>query len=291
MDRTILIDAIEQATAERIRPEQVSPVGGGCINEAWILRAGERRYFLKVNQADRLAMFEAEQQALQVLAAAQAVRVPQPYGCAVVGPWAFLVMEALELGSRGRSAELGEQLAALHRVSQPYFGFMADNYIGTTEQPNGWDADWVSFYGERRLGHQLALAGRRGLSRRILEAGERLREALPVFFSDYDPQPSLLHGDLWGGNYGFLIDGTPVLFDPASYFGDREADIAMTELFGGFDRAFRAAYEQSWPLDPGYAQRRELYNLYHILNHYNLFGGGYGRQAESLIQRLLAETH
>ena len=112
-------------------------------------------------------------------------------------------------------------------------------------------------------------------------------EKLPDYFGDYHPAPSLLHGDLWGGNHAYAEDGTPVLFDPAPYYGDRESDLAMTELFGGFDRAFYAAYRAAWPLDAGYARRKALYNLYHILNHANLFGGGYARQAEGMMQRLL----
>ncbi len=118
--------------------------------------------------------------------------------------------------------------------------------------------------------------------------GEKLMDTLPAFFAGYTPQPSLLHGDLWSGNHAFLADGTPVIFDPAAYYGDRECDLAMTELFGGYSAEFYAAYRAAYPLDAGYATRRDLYNLYHILNHANLFGGGYTRQAEQMMQRLLA---
>jgi fructosamine-3-kinase len=141
----------------------------------------------------------------------------------------------------------------------------------------------------QRLGVQLRIASTRGVGMALLRKGERLRADLPAFFEGYTPAASLLHGDLWSGNYSYCSDGTPVLFDPAVYYGDREADLAMTELFGGFGRDFYDAYNETWPLDPGYAQRKTLYNLYHILNHFNLFGGGYADQAEAMIDRLLAE--
>ncbi len=182
---------------------------------------------------------------------------------------------------------LGEQLAALHRCEAKRFGFASDNFIGTTPQPNSWTEDWVTFWREHRLGFQLRLADQNGYGGQLQRFGEKLMEALPAFFAGYTPQPSLLHGDLWSGNHAFLADGTPTIFDPAAYYGDRECDLAMTELFGGYPADFHAAYRAAYPLDAGYVTRRELYNLYHILNHANLFGGDYARQAEQMMQRLL----
>ncbi len=170
------------------------------------------------------------------------------------------------------------------------FGFSQDNFIGTTPQPNAWANDWITFWREQRLGFQLQLAEQNGYGGKLQTLGEKLLGALPLFFTGYTPQPSLLHGDLWGGNHAFLADGTPVVFDPAPYYGDRECDIAMTELFGGYPTDFYAAYRAAYPLDVGYATRRDLYNLYHILNHANLFGGGYAKQAEQMMQSLLAES-
>jgi fructosamine-3-kinase len=181
-------------------------------------------------------------------------------------------------------------LAVLHRCSAEYFGFARDNFIGSTAQPNDWNEDWIDFWRDRRLGFQLQLAAKNGLGVSLQSAGERLLDAVPAYFATYSPRPSLLHGDLWSGNHAYLDDGTPAVFDPAVYYGDRECDIAMTELFGGYPPAFYAAYRTAWPLDPGYAVRRELYNLYHILNHANLFGGGYVQQAEHLMHKLLAEV-
>ena len=133
----------------------------------------------------------------------------------------------------------------------------------------------------------MRLAAQNGYGGQLQRLGEKLMDSLPAFFADYTPQPSLLHGDLWSGNHAYLQNGTPTIFDPAIYYGDRECDIAMTELFGGYDTDFYAAYRSAYPLDAGYATRRDLYNLYHILNHANLFGGGYARQAEQMMQKLL----
>jgi len=199
------------------------------------------------------------------------------------------VLGHLSLGGRGDPVERGRRLAALHRHTGDGFGWHRDNTIGATPQPNDAAGDWIDFYRHRRLAFQLSLAARRGLGRRALAKGERILDRLPGFFPGYRPDPSLLHGDLWGGNYGYA-DGQPVLFDPAVYHGDREADLAMTELFGGFPAEFHAAYRETWPLDPGYPVRRTLYNLYHVLNHYNLFGGGYAGQAERMLDELLAAS-
>lgn len=269
-------------------------VGGGCINSAYRIADGERSYFVKLNSADGLAMFEAEADGLRELAAAGAIKVPEPVASGLAGGQAFIVMENLPLGSSGSGELLGRELAALHRVSQERFGWFRNNTIGSTPQSNTLTDTWIGFWREQRLGAQLKMAAARGRDGALQRKGERLLADFPALFAGYDPAPSLLHGDLWSGNYAFCRDGTPgggvpVIFDPAVYYGDRETDIAMTELFGGFGRDFYDAYNEDWPLDAGYRVRKTLYNLYHILNHYNMFGGGYGSQAESMIERLLAE--
>jgi protein-ribulosamine 3-kinase len=285
-----IAEAIGRTTGTGFAVARASPLSGGDINSAYRIEDNcGARYFVKLNSAETLPMFEAEAAGLGIMGAADAIRVPRPVAHGVTRGQAFLVLEFLELGSRGNARALGEQLAALHRASADRFGFARDNTIGSTPQPNGWKADWIEFWRERRLGFQLQLAARNGFRGRLPELGAQLLEALPAFFSAYSPQPSLLHGDLWGGNHAYLPDGAPVIFDPAPYFGDREADLAMTELFGGFDAEFYSAYRAAWPLDAGYAVRKHLYKLYHILNHANLFGGGYARQAEQMLHRLLAE--
>jgi fructosamine-3-kinase len=236
-------------------------------------------------------MFEAEATALRELAAANAVKVPAVLGLGTTSSQAFLALEWIELRSADASsdARLGEQLAWQHRATARRFGWHHDNTIGSTPQENEWDDDWARFFRKRRLEFQLDLAERSGAQHRLVERGRWLCEHVGGLFYSYTPAPSLLHGDLWSGNRAMDVDGRPVIFDPATYYGDREADIAMTRLFGGLSSTFYTAYHATWPLDQAAGTRRTLYNLYHVLNHFNLFGGGYASQAEGMIDRLLAE--
>ena len=236
-------------------------------------------------------MLEAEAVGLEELRRAAAVRVPRVLGVGSHGSQSWLALEWIELGARTGPAEamLGELLASQHRCTAPEFGWYRNNTIGSTAQLNDWMGGWVEFFRERRLGYQLELAAMKGHDGRLLRRGEELLERMGGFFTTYRPVPSLLHGDLWGGNWGVEAGGNPVIFDPAVYYGDREADLAMTRLFGGFGARFYAAYEASWPLDAGSRIRTDLYNLYHVLNHLNLFGSGYSGQALALLERLLAE--
>ena len=281
---------IAEASGESFAPLPPRSIGGGCINAAVRLSDGRISYFVKTNAASRLAMFEAEQAGLQALADSRAIRVPRPVASGVAGSQAWLAMEYIEPsgGRRGSAAVAGRQLAALHRCLGAHFGWYRDNTIGSTQQPNDERDDWLAFWREQRLGFQLELGARNGYGGALQRQGERLLERLPALF-DHAPVPSLLHGDLWSGNLSYDAEGNPVIFDPAVYYGDREADLAMTELFGGFGADFYAAYTEAWPLHPGYGVRKTLYNLYHILNPMNMFGGGYQGQARGMIDRLLAE--
>lgn len=267
-------------------------VSGGCIHHALCLHTDRGRLFLKINTIEFAPHFTAEADGLNLLA--PHVRVPNDAVTGVMGQQAFLLMEWLDISSSAAKSRaddtLGEQIATLHTQSAHAFGLDQDNVIGASPQRNAWEKSWPDFFAKYRLKPQLDWAESRGLPPATSEAGYRLMEALYVFFTDYHPAPSLIHGDLWGGNHGFLHDGTPVFFDPAAYYADREAEMAMTELFGGFSNRVRQAYESVWPLNDGYAHRKNLYNLYHVINHYNLFGGGYGQQADRLIRRLLAEV-
>lgn len=290
-DTTAISRCLTQALGHPCTVTAAEPAGGGCINQALVVRTATERYFVKLNRPDLADMFLAEADGLRELLAAGALRAPRPIGTGTNGH-AFLVLEYLGLGAdRGTSQEqLGQRLAALHRCTQSRFGWRRDNTIGSTPQPNTEHADWVEFWRVCRLNHQLTLAARNGHGRALGARGAQLSERLDDFFTDYRPAPSLLHGDLWSGNYGVLADGEPVIFDPAVYYGDREADLAMTELFGGFAARFYSAYDETWPRDPGYAVRKHLYNLYHVLNHLNLFGGSYLAQAVRLIDGLLSEV-
>jgi fructosamine-3-kinase len=275
----------------RVAPEPLERVGGGCINESWSWPTDHGALFVKLAAPGRLAMFEAERAGLEELAAAAALRVPRPLAVGATSDCAVLALEWIDFGAARPASEsaLGEQLAWQHRVQAREHGWTRDNTIGSTPQRNDPHADWPTFFRERRLRPQFALAASNGHAAVLQDRGARLLESLDAFFTSYRPVPSLLHGDLWGGNWGTDTAGRPVVFDPAVYYGDRETDIAMTRLFGGFGNRFYTAYHSNWPLDQAAGTRRTLYNLYHVLNHLNLFGGNYLAQAEDMTARLLAE--
>ena len=284
-------DAIAGATGASFAIESRTQVGGGCINQCYRVAGRARTFFVKLNSRDRRAMFEAEAAGLAGIAGTGTVRVPSPVCFGSNDDTAWLVLEHIDFGdaTTNSMARLGAQLAALHRVTDSHFGWAADNTIGATPQINTRSRDWSGFWRERRLKFQLTLAAGNGAPKTLLEKGERLAQDFAALLDNLPVKPALLHGDLWGGNAGFDRAGAPVLFDPAVYYGHREADLAMTELFGGFSANFYAAYREAFPLDAGYAVRKQLYNLYHVLNHFNLFGGGYARQAETMTAKLLAE--
>lgn len=251
----------------------------------------DETHFIKRAAAADHARFVAEVEGLKALAATQAVRVPAVIECGCNERESWLALERLQLGALDRcaGAALGRALAQMHRTTGPHFGWTSDNFIGLAPQENAPDANWPLFFAHRRLLPQLRRARENGLDRLYMDKGEHLAERVAAFFISGHPAPSLLHGDLWSGNAGRLPDGTPVVFDPAVYFGDREADVAMAELFGGFPESFYAAYREAWPLSEGFETRKTLYNLYHILNHFNLFGAGYLGQAKRMIDRLVTE--
>ena len=301
-------------------------VGGGCIHQAWALDLADgRRLFAKTNRLAALPLLQAEADGLAALAAVgSALVLPEPIACEALGDRALLLMGWLPLagaacgwgGGPGSGAgavasapqssgwaaaaagarsdpdqawgRFGEALADLHHrslaSSDGRFGWSGDNFIGSGPQANGWLAGWGQFFAERRLAPQLALAARAG---RPLRQGEALLARLPGWLDQHGAEPCLVHGDLWAGNGGLLVDGRGAIFDPAVYRGDREVDLAMAQLFGGFPARFFAGYASRWPLPPGHQERREIYNLYHLLNHANLFGGGYWRQAQACIDALL----
>lgn len=264
------------------------PVGGGDISAAWRLDTDGGELFLKTGPASSIEMFAAEAEGLAEIASAKAVRVPEVFVIGQIEDTAFLALEWLSFERTSAKSErlLGEQLAEMHRTVKDRFGWHRDNTIGLTPQFNDWSADWVEFFREHRLGYQLQLAAENGFTGELQDQGARLLRRLPLFFDAYKPIPSLLHGDLWGGNWA-SSDGVPVIFDPAVYYGDRETDLAMTKLFGGFGTAFYNTYESTWPLEPGSPERQNLYQLYHVLNHLNLFGSGYLGRALALMRALL----
>jgi len=284
--------AIRVATGEDFVARKCLAIRGGCINSTYSVEDGARRFFVKLNRVSGLSMFEAEADGLREIAATGVIRVPNPVCTGTDEDSAFLVLEYIDFSSvrKVRAEDLGRQLADMHRVSATQYGWRRDNTIGATSQINSPTDNWPEFWRDRRLGSQLALAASNGYGGALQRKGERLLSRLDGFFAGYAPLPSLLHGDLWGGNYACSAAGDPVIFDPAVYYGDRETDLAMTELFSGFPAAFYAAYREVFPLESGYHVRKALYNLYHILNHLNMFGEGYLGQAEGMIEKLLSEA-
>jgi len=304
-----------------VRPVGRRPVGGGCIHSAWcltVLPSGGAaaalmpappfsggRLFAKINTLEALPLLEAEAEGLEALSCAAAgtdLRVPAPLAVGVAGSQAVLVLPWLELeGSASAIApgawhRLGAALALLHRNSleRPCmpgdrpgrFGWPRDNAIGAAPQANGWLESWGPFFAERRLAPQL-----KRLESRIgaLRGGQALLERVPDWLDGHGADPCLVHGDLWSGNAAIDASGHGVIFDPAVHRADREVDLAMARLFGGFPAPFFAGYEATWPLPAGHRRRVPLYNLYHLLNHANLFGGSYADQAQAVIAELLLD--
>jgi protein-ribulosamine 3-kinase len=271
-------------------PSTARPVSGGCIHDAWRLDGEDGPVFLKTAAAGAAWLLETEADGLQALREAGFLRVPAVIGQETSDGVAWLALEWLELSAPSPASEraLGEALARQHLAGGPYFGWHRDNAIGATPQSNTPGSDWGEFFAARRLGFQLGLGGERGWPRRLLGRGKELQERVPALLAGRKVTPALLHGDLWSGNRSADADGRPVVFDPAVHYGDPECDLAMTRLFGAFHREFYTAYDSLLPPAPGRALRARLYQLYHVLNHANLFGGGYLQQAEALIESLLA---
>lgn len=289
-----IADAIAQHTHRPINPQRVTPVSGGDINQNYVLQAEGQAYFVKINHQHH-QLFVAEAQALEQIQATQTIRVPAVIAQGIEQQAAYLVLEALPLSASPQHSHyaLGQQLAQLHRAPVQQFpgglyGWQRANFIGHSLQDNRPRCAWAEFWRENRLKPQLAMAYANGFAGALQPYEKDLLARSDTLLADHCPAPSLVHGDLWSGNAACLADSTPVIFDPASYYGDREVDLAMTELFGGFSPEFYRGYADSWPLQKGYEKRKSLYNLYHMLNHLNLFGGGYCASCITLIDRVLA---
>lgn len=278
---------ITQTTEKPFEIEKSHPVSGGCINQGYAVSGNGLIYFVKINQANQEAMFAAEALGLKQIHATKTIRVPEPICWGIAEKSSYLVLEWLEFGGGNSQSweKMGRNLAHLHQVSlSDRFGWHCNNTIGSTPQINTISNNWADFFAHQRIGYQLRLAKERGGN---FPDEDQVIPVISEILSQHQPHPSLVHGDLWSGNAAITVDGEPVILDPATYWGDREVDLAMTELFGGFPAAFYRGYNDVFPLDAGYQKRKTLYNLYHILNHFNLFGGGYASQANRMLQEIL----
>lgn len=282
---------IAGSTGRPFRAHFIQPVAGGQTHHAYIVSDGRERYFVKLARAADVALFEAERDGLNALRIA-GVPVPGTIGLGTGEGHAHLVLECLDLREPDVAGyvRLAHALATLHSQHGSHFGWTRPNFIGVTEQANPPAIAWARFWRDARLAPQLRIAAAKGAGGLLQSLGERVLDAVPKILGGHQPRPALVHGDLWHGNFGILATGMPVFFDPAVHFADREVDLAMTELFGGFPRDFYAAYHERLPFQAGYTVRRELYNLYHVLNHLNTFGGIYREQAEIRMRALLAEV-
>ncbi|MCF6345392.1 MAG: fructosamine kinase family protein [Thiomicrorhabdus sp.] len=265
---------------------------GGDSHAVYQLHTSSRNYFLKLAPLSQHSILEAEQRNLNAILQSNTLTCPIPYATGTFQDQAWLLMEFIQLTQSGdeiqRGRDLGFMHQQIHHKPQP-FGWFEDNFIGQTLQRNSWSSDWVHFYGQHRLLPQLELSQLKGAPNTLYQSGCKLIEVLSFWFQDYQPEASLLHGDLWAGNSAFNAQGEPVFFDPACYYGDRETDLAMTELFNGFSPEFYKGYNEIFPIHHGYPQRKPLYQLYHLLNHFNLFGGHYLQQVETCIKQLLKQ--
>ncbi|CAM9472895.1 unnamed protein product [Chrysoparadoxa australica] len=266
--------------------------GGGGASVGTITDANKEgpKLFYKSTNMQGFDMLNAEYQGVKAMYETGTIRVPKPICLTNVGEKAFLVFEHLDMGGRGNAGLFGRQLAQMHKATSAngQYGFAIDNTCGATPQPNSWKATWAEFWDEHRLGHIMKLCRRSGgVYDREQELRQKVRKILSEHEEKHDLRPSLVHGDLWTGNAAYMKDGTPVIFDPATYYGDREVDLAMSKLFGSFGGEFYKAYSEEYHLPEGWQQRETIYNMYHMFNHYVLFGGGYWGSATRMADEVL----
>ena len=261
----------------------LKPIGGGDINEAYCLKTNQKDYFLKLNKPDLFpGMFKAEKLGLELLLKHSGFVIPKPILVGKIPECDFLIMEWIELTSQGEWEKFGQTLAEMHLQIDSIFGLDHQNYIGSLHQDNTYEQTWSDFYTNRRLHPLCKKAFDNGqLDRSTIRAFENLYQRFDEIFP-IEP-PALLHGDLWSGNRAFTADGIPCIYDPAVYYGHREMDLAMTKLFGGFPDEMYQSYQQSYPLEGGWENRIPIGQLYPLLVHVILFGGGYATQVRSIV--------
>ncbi|MDE9483436.1 fructosamine kinase family protein [Xenorhabdus bovienii] len=264
-------------------------LAGGDIHRSWCVEYGEQHIFIKSNLKEMLPVFKTEAEQLELLTRSKTIHVPQVYGVGYDRDHSFLLLEYLPIKPFNAYSAyyFGQQLAKLHQWSeQPKFGFDFDNMLATTIQPNGWQKRWNQFYAEKRIGWQLQLAADRGM---VFGNIELIVQIISDKLQSHQPQPSLLHGDLWPTNCASLNSNSAAAFDPACYWGDRECDLAMLPLYPELPLQIFDGYQSIWPLPQGFIERQPLYQLYYLLNHCNLFGGENFIIVQNMIDNILSE--
>ena len=280
-------DQISQQLGIDFICDDIREISDGDSHKSFKISDGKRRFFVKINEIDKLVNFEAECIGLEHLQKTEILKVPKIICLGAASDKSFLVLEFITMQSGSKEAwfKFGQKLAQQHQShTQNMYGWQEDNFIGLSPQPNNWQKKWSEFFAEQRIGFMLQLLAEKGHN---LADIDKVVDSVKQLFAGHNPVSSMLHGDLWQGNIGFHND-EPVIFDPAFYFGDREAEIAMTELFNRFPAEFYHGYDEVWPLDVDYQYRKPVYQLYHILNHALIFGGQYLNSAKSNLNMLAA---
>ena len=278
---------IQNATQTPFLLSEKIPLTGGDINQAFRLIGGECEYFVKLNSSAFSDMFIRESSGLKVLENTESFVIPKVIIKGVFENQSYLVLEFISMHRHGDIVDFAEALANFHLTTQEEFGFKENNYIGRTAQENQFRSNWGEFFAEQRIRYQLELLGQKNVPHSLIKKGLKLVQKLPDYLNKHQPKPALVHGDLWQGNYAFNQVGAPVIFDPACYYADHEVDLAMLLLFGHPGQKFFDTYNRFYPIAPGFSSRKKIYNLYHILNHANLFSGSYIAQADQIIVDLL----
>ena len=281
---------ISAAKKYNFEPVRCFSLSSGITGETFRLQTKSESIFLKLIDINKSSILYSEAEGLMAISNTNTLKTPRIFAKGESADFAWLALEFISLRSPNTSCaiEMGESLAAMHQNQNDFHGWHSDNWIGANKQRNSFSNDWPNFFKEFRLLPQLNQALDNDLDTSVFDSGQLLLEEISKLFTNYYPAPSLLHGDLWTGNWASDLEGNPIVFDPACYYGDRETDIAMTELFAGFRQDFYDAYNSANPIDKGYVERKSLYNLYHILNHFNIFGVSYEQQASDLIQKSLS---
>lgn len=294
--RRAIVESVARMLGLPLAGLRLQPLGGNASQAIWCLvvsgHPAEHKLFIKTVAQEARDRLEAEADGLQALAGCPPLATPQQYGlgeaATATEPQTWLALQWLDLKHLRGPAEaaLGQSLAALHARTGPHYGWHRDNWLGASPQSNSAHVSWAGFFADQRLRPQFDQAMQRWPDRGLEAHKAEVLAAWQMLAGSHQPPASLIHGDLWIGNAGALPDGRPAIFDPAVHHADRECDLAMMRLFGGFSETVFAAYEQAWPLPPGHEQRLAFYQLYHLLNHANLFGAGYLEQSLAICRQI-----